>query len=156
MKKTVSILFVMILAVLLAGPASAATVEKAMASVVSFEGVAEVGMAGSSDWKAALAGMELQESSIIRTGADGLVVIQFTEGEMITSVSENSKVSLKDLLLKARLEAVRGKVVAPFPDAGQTKMQVTPLTGVRGTDQAESKAEDPKRPHYWEENVEGQ
>jgi hypothetical protein len=31
-------------------------------------------------------------------------------------------------------------------------IQVTPLTGVRGTEKTEEKAEDLKRDHYWSEN----
>jgi hypothetical protein len=47
---------------------------------------------------------------------------------------------------------MRSKVSLPT-DTRKVEMQVTPTTGVRGTEQTEEKAEELKREHYWDESV---
>jgi hypothetical protein len=54
--------------------------------------------------------------------------------------------------LKIKLEKMKGQIEAPG-DSGKAEMQVTPLTGVRGTEKSEEKAGEPKREHYWNENA---
>ena len=74
------------------------------------------------------------------------------DGGVSTTIPQNSAIEISDLLLKSRLEKMRGKVSTPV-DNQKVELQVTPTTGVRGTDQAESKAEDLKRDHYWNDKV---
>jgi hypothetical protein len=135
----------------LAVPAMAADAQPPLATVESMAGEVKVAPVNSEAWTPVKPTAALAENQIIKTGPQSQVSVRFTEGDLLTVVGENTTVALPDLLLKARLEKMRGKVNQPT-DANQTKMQVTPLTGVRGTDAADSKAEEQKRPHTWEEN----
>ncbi len=135
-----------------AGPAAAADTVPPLAKVEAFTGEASVGAADS--WTPAEVGQALVETQALKTGAKSTLSVRFTEGEMLATVGENTLISLNDLLLKARLEKMRGRINQPEAGAPQTQMQVTPLTGVRGTDEAESKSEELKRQHHWEENGE--
>ncbi len=124
-----------------------------LATLTSFSGAVSVGQKDAEAWGIVTEGMALNDRQVIRTGADGRAVVTFTEGSLSAVVAEKTTISLADLLLKTRLGAMRSKVTAPEVAAGQTKLTVTPLTGVRGTDQGESKADDPGRQHHWEENA---
>lgn len=123
------------------------------ATLESCAGEVTVGSAGSPEWKAAVAGMPLVETQIIRTGPQGQATVRFAPGDLTTLVGSGVEVTLADLLLKAKLEKMRNKVAVPGEGAEQTKMQVTPLTGVRGTEEAPGKAEEPKRDHIWTEDA---
>ena len=116
-------------------------------SVVAVTGVVEIGSAGA--WQPAAAQQELFEGQSIRTGAGATVDVLFAPDAPVT-LGERSEVAVADLLLKARLEQTRSRLTAPS-DATRAEMQVTPLTGVRGTEKGEEKAGDLKREHYWNE-----
>jgi hypothetical protein len=130
---------------------AAAQAPEALATVEAVTGNVQVAPADGQPWTPAAAKMLLSETQVLKTGLQSQATIRFTEGDLVIVVGENTQIALQDLLLKARLEKMRGKVNQPT-DANQTKMQVTPLTGVRGTDASDSKAEDPKREHTWNEN----
>jgi hypothetical protein len=140
--------------VLAAWPVLAADETAPWAAVDSCAGDVRVGVPERSDWAPAVKGMPLTDGQTIKTGAQGQATVRFPAENLLTLVGEGTQVSLQDLLLKARLEKMRGKISQPQDGASQTKMQVTPLTGLRGTDQAEDKAEGTKRQHYWQEDAE--
>ena len=118
-------------------------------TVVAISGKVDVGRDGV--WQPAVAGMHLFDGQTIRTAAASGVEIVF-DGDAPAKLGEKSEIAVADLQLKAQLELARGKIGAP---AGTTKatIEVTPLTGVRGTEKTEEKAGDPKREHYWNESA---
>jgi hypothetical protein len=138
--------------ILLAGTAAMAEEQPPAATVVSVAGAVTVGAAEAGPWLPVTAGMNLAESQILRTGPQSQATVKFTQGQIVAAVGENTTIGIQDLLLKASLEKMRDKI-APPTGGTQTKMSVTPLTGVRATDQAEDKAEEPNRQHYWQENA---
>lgn len=117
--------------------------------VVAVTGNVEVGRDGV--WQPAVAKLHLFEGQTIRTAAAAGVEILF-EGEVPAKLGEKTEVAVVDLLLMAQLEKAKAKIGAP---AGSTKatLEVTPLTGVRGTEKTEEKAGELKREHYWNENA---
>jgi len=117
--------------------------------VVAVTGAVQVGRDGV--WQEATPQLKLFDGQTIRT-ADGAGVEVLFEGSLPASVARKGEIAVADLLLKARLEKARAKIAAPG-DATKAEMQVTPLTGVRGTEKAEEKAEDLKREHYWNESA---
>jgi hypothetical protein len=100
-------------------------------------------------WRAVSSGEPVTEEQSIRTGPESTASVQFGEG-VSTAVEAEMEITVSDLLLRARLEKMRSRVSAPT-DTQRVEMQVTPTTGVRGTEQTEEKAEDLKREHYWTE-----
>ena len=102
-------------------------------------------------WQVAAPKLPLFEGQMITT-AEGASVEVLFEGGLPATVAGKGEIAVADLLLKAQLEKTRAKIAAPT-DATKTEMQVTPLTGVRGTEQAEEKAGDLKRDHYWNEGA---
>lgn len=147
-----SILFLSLFVIISPSFAQAADVP-ALAVLKSVTGGVSVGIKDVDAWSAATEGMPLGERQIIRTDAASRAVVVFSEGNLSAVVGEKTSIGLADLLLKTRLDAMRSKVTAPDAGAGQTKLTVTPLTGVRGTEQGESKVDDPLRSHHWEENA---
>ena len=118
-------------------------------AVVAVTGTVQVGRDGV--WQPAVAKMSLFDGQTIRTGAASTAEVLF-EGEVPAKLGEKSEIAVVDLQLKAQLEKARGKIGAPV---GSTKatLEVTPLTGVRGTEKTEEKAGELKREHYWNESV---
>ena len=135
---------------LLVLPGAVFSVESAiLGSVKTVSGDVQIGQGES--WAAAAVGAELVEGQVIKTGPSSEVEV-LLDGGISTTIPQNSAIEISDLLLKSRLEKMRGKVSTPV-DNQKVELQVTPTTGVRGTDQAESKAEDLKRDHYWNDKV---
>ncbi len=127
----------------------------APASVEALTGEAWIGTVEPESWTAAVPGNPIPEGLALKTGPGASLTVRFAEGDLRGSVGENTVISLADLLLKARLEKLRGGIAPPAAGAEPTKMQVTPLTGVRGTEESEGKAEELKRDHYWQDDAEG-
>jgi hypothetical protein len=121
----------------------------ALGSVTAVAG--DVRISQGETWNAAAVGAELVEGQVLKTGPSSEVEVLF-DGGVSTVVPQNSVIEISDLLLKTRLEKMKGKIATP-EDNRKVELQVTPTTGVRGTDQAESKAEALKRDHYWNEKV---
>lgn len=107
----------------------------------------EVQVGAGDQWLAAVVGATLAEGQTIRTGVESSADVQFGEGTS-AAVGAETEIAVSDLLLRARLEKMRSKVSAPG-DTRKVEMNVTPTTGVRGTEQSEEKAEELKREHYW-------
>jgi hypothetical protein len=118
-------------------------------SVVAVTGSVQVGRDGV--WQVAAPKLPVFEGQLITT-ADGASVEVLFEGGLPATVTGKGEIAVSDLLLKAQLEKARTKIAAPT-DATKAEMQVTPLTGVRGTEKAEEKAGDLKREHYWNEGA---
>ncbi|HEY5999527.1 MAG TPA: hypothetical protein VI078_09560 [bacterium] len=118
-------------------------------AVVAATGNVQVGRDGA--WQAASAKMPLFEGQMIRADEAAKVEVLF-DGGLPATVAGKAEIAVSDLLLKAQLEKARAKIAAPT-DATKAEMQVTPLTGVRGTEKAEEKAGDLKREHYWNEGA---
>jgi hypothetical protein len=112
-------------------------------------GAVQVGRDGL--WQPAIAGMHLFEGETIRTAATSGVDIVF-DGDMPAKLGEKSEIAVVDLQLKAQLEKARAKIGTPA-DSTRATLEVTPLTGVRGTEKTEEKAGELKREHYWSESV---
>ncbi len=143
--------FILLGVILLALPTIARGGEEAgneaLGTVKAVHGEVEIGHGG--EWRAASVGDELREGMTLRTGPSSGAEVLFA-GSIPASVEAEVSIEVSNLLLKARLEKMREKVSEPT-DTRKTEMQLTPTTGVRGTDQAEEKAEDLKREHYWNE-----
>jgi hypothetical protein len=118
-------------------------------TVVAVTGVVQVGRDGA--WQAAAPQLPLFDGQTIRTG-DGSSRKVLFEGSLPAAVAGKGEIAVADLLLKARLEKARAKIGVPG-DAVKAEMQVTPLTGVRGTEKGEEKAGELKREHYWNDNA---
>jgi hypothetical protein len=140
---------VLVLVVAAVIPAAMAEGPLPMGSVVAVTGTVEVGRDGV--WQEAAPRLHLFEGQTIRTAASSGAEIMF-DGDLTARLGEKSEIPVADLLLKARLEKLRAKIAAPG-DTIKADMQVTPLTGVRGTEKTEEKAEDLKREHYWNESA---
>lgn len=153
MKKAIFVFVALFGSLVLACPSMAADAATPLATVDSFSGIVSVGTAEAEKMSPVQAGMNLMEDNIIETGAQSQIVIRFSAEEMMVTVGENTKIALQDLLLKARLEKMRGSIDQPGEDVKKTDLQVTPLTGVRGTEKAEDKSKEPKREHHWEDNA---
>lgn len=118
-------------------------------AVVAVTGSVQVG--GEGAWQAAAPQQKLFEGQTIRAAEGASLTVVFEE-DLPATVAGKTEIAVADLLLKARLEKARAKIAAPA-DATQEGMQVTPLTGVRGTEKTEEKAGDLKREHYWNEGA---
>jgi hypothetical protein len=118
-------------------------------TVVAVTGTVEVGRDGA--WQAAAPRQHLFDGETIRTAASSGAEVMF-EGELSARLGEKTEIPVADLMLKARLEKLRAKIAAPG-DTIKADIKVTPLTGVRGTEKTEEKAEDLKREHYWSESA---
>jgi hypothetical protein len=136
------------LAALAVGPDARAEGPMPVGAVIAVTGTAEVGRDGV--WQTATPKLSLFDGQTIRTAAASSVDVLF-EGELSAALGEKAEIAVADLLLKARLEKLKAKISAPG-DATKVEMQVTPLTGVRGTEKTEEKAVDLKREHYWIES----
>ena len=141
---------VMVLAMTVTGLAVArAEGPMPIGTVVAVTGTVQVGKEGS--WQPAVAGMSLFEGQAIRTAAASGADILF-EGQVPAKLGEKTEIAAADLQLKAQLEKARGKIGAPA-DTTKATLEVTPLTGVRGTEKTEEKAGELKREHYWNESA---
>jgi hypothetical protein len=120
-----------------------------LGTVEALSGEVKVGAGGA--WSPAAAGQELREGQVIRTGAASEADILFG-GKIGAVVGPEVEIKVSDLLLRTRLEQMRSKISPPV-DTRKVEMQVTPTTGVRGTEQTPEKAEELKREHYWNEDV---
>ena len=118
-------------------------------TVVAVTGTVEVGRDGV--WQPAVAKGHLFDGQTIRAAAASGADILF-EGDVAARLGEKTEIAVVDLQLKAQLEKARGKIAAPA-DTTKATLEVTPLTGVRGTEKTEEKAGDPKREHYWNESA---
>lgn len=149
MKKTFCVVcaFVLLLPALLKaeGPVS----EGVLGTLGAVQGEVQLGEGG--EWKAAAAGAQLHEGQVLRTGPEGSAEVLFSDS-VTASVGEKTEIGVADLLMKTRLEQMRSKVSEPT-GVEKVDMQVTPTTGVRGTEQGERKAEELKRDHFWSEEV---
>jgi len=137
-----------VVALLAAGHARAAE-PAAVGTVVAVSGSVEVGTGDS--WAPAAPQQQLVEGQAIRTGEGSSAEVLFAP-DTPASVGASTEIAVVDLLLKARLEQTRARLVAPASDAPRADVQVTPLTGVRGTERAPEKAGELKREHYWSED----
>jgi hypothetical protein len=140
---------VVLLAAAVAAPAARAEGPMPVGNVVAVTGTVQVGRDGV--WQPATPELKLFDGQTIRTSAGSGADILF-EGQVPARLGESTEIAVADLMLKAQLEKARAKIAAPS-DATKAPMQVTPLTGVRGTEKAEEKAGDLKREHYWSESA---
>jgi len=144
------IVAVMAVAATLAGGAAArAEGPMPIGTVVAVTGTVQVGRDGV--WQPAVAKGHLFDGQTIRTAPASSADILF-EGEVPAKIGEKTEIAVADLQLKAQLEKARGKIGAPA-DTTKATLEVTPLTGVRGTEKTEEKAGELKREHYWNENA---
>lgn len=111
----------------------------------------EVQVGQGDDWAPASAGTKLMDGQVLKTGPESEAEVLFG-GDVSVVIPENTAIGVADLLLKTRLEKMKGKVSTPV-DQQKVELEVTPTTGVRGTEQTENKAESLKRDHYWNEKV---
>jgi len=118
-------------------------------TVTAVTGTVQLGRDGV--WQVAAPKMPLFEGQTI-SAFDGASVEVLFEGALPAVVAGKTEIAVSDLLLKAQLEKARAKIAVPT-DATKAEMQVTPLTGVRGTEKTEEKAGDLKREHYWNESA---
>jgi hypothetical protein len=118
-------------------------------TVVAVTGTVQVGRDGV--WQAAAAKTNLFEGQTIRTAAASGADILF-EGDVPAKLGEKTEIAVADLQLKAQLEKAKAKIGAPA-DTTKATLEVTPLTGVRGTEKTEEKAGELKREHYWNESA---
>jgi len=102
-------------------------------------------------WKPAVTGMHLFDGETIRAAANSGSDIVF-DGDVSAKLGEKTEIAVADLQLKAQLEKARAKIVVPA-DTTKATLEVTPLTGVRGTEKTEEKAGELKREHYWNESA---
>ena len=150
MQRRVMMIASMVLAVMATGYSTArAEGPTPIGTVVAVTGTVEVGRDGV--WQPVAAKGLLFDGQTIRTAAASGVDVVF-DGEVPAKIGEKTEIAVVDLLLKAQLEKAKAKIGAPV-DATKAEMQVTPLTGVRGTEKTEEKAGDLKREHYWNENT---
>jgi len=140
---------VLVLVVAAVIPAAVAEGPLPVGTVVAVTGTVQVGRDGV--WQEAAPRLHLFEGQTIRTAASSGAEIMF-DGELPARLGEKAEILVADLLLKARLEKLRAKIAVPS-DTIKADITVTPLTGVRGTEKTEEKAEDLKREHYWNESA---
>ena len=141
---------VALVALMAAGPFDAgAEGPAAIGSVVAVTGTVQVGRDGV--WQPAAAKTPLFDGQTIRTAAASGADLLF-EGDVPARLGESSEIAVADLQLKAQLDKAKAKIAAPA-NATQETIQVTPLTGVRGTEKTEEKAGELKREHYWNESA---
>jgi hypothetical protein len=145
--KAAAIITVLALVLVPAAVWSGEAPQEDVGTLTAVQGKVEVG--AGEQWLAAEVGAPLAEGQTIRTGAESSAGVQFGEG-VSASVGAETEIAVADLLLRARLEKMRSRVSAPG-DTQKVEMNVTPTTGVRGTEQTEEKAEELKREHYWNE-----
>lgn len=137
------------LAVVAFAPAARAEGPLPVGTVVAVTGTVEIGSGGV--WQPAAAKVHLFDGQTIRTaGASGVEVV--FDADTPATLGEKTEIAVADLMLKARLEKAKARIGAPA-DATKAEMQVTPLTGVRGTEKTEEKAGELKREHYWNETA---
>ena len=150
MGNRVKVVALIVLAVM-AGGISTARAEGPMplGAVTVITGTVEVGRDGV--WQPAAAKMQLFDGQMIRTAAASGADILF-DGGVPAKLGEKSEIAVADLQLKAQLEKAKAKIGAPA-SATQATLEVTPLTGVRGTEKTEEKAGDLKREHFWNESA---
>lgn len=127
----------------------AAEVSDPVGKVVAVTGTVQIGRDG--QWQAAVPEQKIYPGQVVKTGAESAVDLLFNP-DLPVRLGAGAEIAATDLLLKAQLERTKAKVAAPS-DSTKVEMQVTPLTGVRGTEKSEEKAEDLKREHYWNENA---
>ena len=150
MGRRVMIVAVLVLVVLATGHVAArAEGPMPIGTVVAVTGTVHIGRDGV--WQPAVAGMHLFEGETIRTGATSGSDILF-EGEVSVNLGEKIEIAVADLQLKSQLEKARAKIGTPA-DTTKATLEVTPLTGVRGTEKTEEKAGELKREHYWNESA---
>ncbi len=150
MGRRVTMVAVMVLAVMTVGLYGARAEDPLpVGTVIAVTGTVQVGRDGV--WQPAAVTMNLFEGQVIRAAESSSADILFT-GDTPAKLAEKSEIAVADLLLKAQLEKAKAKIGAPT-DATKSEMQVTPLTGVRGTEKTEEKAGELKREHYWNENA---
>jgi hypothetical protein len=138
------------MAMMATGPAVArAEGPMPVGSVVAVAGTVQVGRDGA--WRPAVAGMHLFDGETIRTAAAAGADILF-DGDVPAKLGEKTEIAVADLQLKAQLEKARAKIGAPA-DSTKATLEVTPMTGVRGTEKTEEKAGELKREHYWNESA---
>jgi len=148
--RRVMIVAVLVLSVLAIGLVAArAEGPMPIGTVVAVTGTVQVGRDGA--WQPAAAMMHLFDGETIRTAAASGADILF-DGEVPAKLGEKTEIAAADLQLKAQLEKARAKIGAP-PDSTKATLEVTPMTGVRGTEKTEEKAGELKREHYWNENA---
>ena len=150
MGRRVMIVAVAVLAVLATGFAAVhAESPLPVGTVVAVSGTVEVGRDGV--WQPAVVQGRLFDGQAIRTAAASGADIVF-DGEVPAKIGEKTEIAVADLQLKAQLEKARTKIGAPA-DTTKATLEVTPLTGVRGTEKTEEKAGDLKREHFWNESA---
>jgi hypothetical protein len=118
-------------------------------TVVAITGTVEVGRDGV--WQPAVVRGHLFDGQTIRAAAASGAEILF-EGDVAARLGEKTEIAVADLQLKAQLEKAKAKIGTPA-DTTKATLEVTPLTGVRGTEKTEEKAGDLKREHYWNESA---
>ena len=118
-------------------------------TIVAITGTVQVGRDGA--WQPAVARMHLFDGETIRTAAAAGADILF-DGDVPAKLGEKTEIAVADLQLKAQLEKARAKIGAPA-DSTKATLEVTPMTGVRGTEKTEEKAGELKREHYWNESA---
>ena len=118
-------------------------------SVVVVTGTVQVGRDGV--WQPALAKMQLFDGQTIRSAAASGADILF-DGDAPAKLGEKTEIAVADLQLRAQLEKAKAKIATPA-DTTKATLEVTPLTGVRGTEKTEEKAGELKREHYWNETA---
>jgi hypothetical protein len=141
---------VMLAAVTMAGFAAArAEGPMPVGTVTAVTGTVQVGRDGV--WQPAAAKTHLFDGQTIRTAAASGADVLF-EGDVPARLGEQTEIAVADLQLKAQLEKAKAKIGAPA-DSTKATLEVTPLTGVRGTEKTEEKAGELKREHYWNESA---
>ncbi|MHB8835175.1 MAG: FecR family protein [Candidatus Methylomirabilia bacterium] len=150
MGRRVMIVVVSVLAMMVSGSVAArAEGPLPIGTVNAVTGTVEVGRDGV--WKPALVKMHLFDGETLRAAAGSGADIVF-DGDVPAKLGEKTEIAVADLQLKAQLEKARAKIGAPA-DTTKATLEVTPLTGVRGTEKTEEKAGELKREHYWNESA---
>lgn len=150
MKRMVMVVAVLVQAVLVTGfTVARAEGPMPIGTVIAVTGTVEVGRDGT--WQPATAKVHLFDGQTIRTAAASGADVLF-EGDVPAKLGEKTEIAVADLQLKAQLEKAKAKIGAPA-DTTKTMLEVTPLTGVRGTEKTEEKAGELKREHYWNESA---
>jgi len=150
MGRRLMIVAVVVLSVLATGLVAAhAEGPMPIGTVLVVKGEVQVGRDGV--WQPAVTGMHLFDGETLRTAAASEAGIVF-DGDVPAQLGEKTEIAVVDLQLKAQLEKARAKIGTPA-DTTKATLEVTPLTGVRGTEKTEEKAGELKREHYWNEST---